>query len=424
MWRNIDMKQYDKRILESLIDSYENSSLSRGENKINIRIDYKFTRKNLPEYFDESSMEYEEIHAVVRELSDKGFIQIVWKAGRENHIIEKVYLCEEQIQDIYDFLNRKPKLKMEQDAFAYLKNMERAIDTPAASAFIQYLKRRLEERKSVKDYVDITDLEKTGLLINAVSLAEKNTGECFIREFSIQNFKDSKVFEIMIPKICRILRDYYPEYEEMENDEILAEYHIYHTPGYVYIKGDANISLRGQQINLSYFKNGFGFSLDDEDSQLTIEVVSYNKEETLEHKNIENVYTIENLTNFFRFNRSNSLIIYLGGYHNTARRKLLKTIYSQFPNADFWHFGDIDVGGFLIYEDLCKKTGIPFKRYNMDLETFRKYENYSKKLTQNDRTRIEKILNKNPDIAYADVLRYMLKIDKKLEQECIVEENS
>lgn len=58
---------------------------------------------------------------------------------------------------------------------------------------------------------------------------------------------------------------------------------------------------------------------------------------------------LEHLTTFFRFTRENSLIVYLGGYHNQARRKLLLKIYDAYPDAKYYHFGDIDAGGFQIF---------------------------------------------------------------------------
>lgn len=62
------MVHYDTKILSGLLDSYENSLLSRSKNKVNIHIAFPFTKKTLPEYFNESSLVYDEIHAVVKEL--------------------------------------------------------------------------------------------------------------------------------------------------------------------------------------------------------------------------------------------------------------------------------------------------------------------------------------------------------------------
>lgn len=99
---------------------------------------------------------------------------------------------------------------------------------------------------------------------------------------------------------------------------------------------------------------------------------------------IKCVITIENLTTFFRCEREDGLIIYLGGYHNTVRRRLLKNIYDIFPEAEYRHFGDIDAGGFEIYRNLKRKTGMPFKTYKMDSETLRTYSKYGRPLREND----------------------------------------
>ena len=88
---------YETRILNALLNSYENSLLSRGENKVAVHISYAFTKKNMPAYFDESSMAYEEIHGGAEHLEELGFIKIIWKGNQKNHIIQKVLLCEEKI---------------------------------------------------------------------------------------------------------------------------------------------------------------------------------------------------------------------------------------------------------------------------------------------------------------------------------------
>ena len=48
--------RYDELILGNLLDSYENSLLSSGKNKVQIHISMSFSKKNMPEYFDESSL--------------------------------------------------------------------------------------------------------------------------------------------------------------------------------------------------------------------------------------------------------------------------------------------------------------------------------------------------------------------------------
>ena len=100
------MARFDVRILNKLLDSYERSSLAKGTNKVAVHIDFRFSKKSVPEYFDESSLAFEEIHACAHELEDKGFVRIVWKKGKEDHIIEKLVLNEKKVKEIYQYLGR------------------------------------------------------------------------------------------------------------------------------------------------------------------------------------------------------------------------------------------------------------------------------------------------------------------------------
>ena len=94
--------------------------------------------------------------------------------------------------------------------------------------------------------------------------------------------------------------------------------------------------------------------------------------------------------------------------------------------AEYLHFGDIDAGGFEIHRDLCARTKIPFSRFYMDLQTLKKYAGFGKPLTENDRVRLQKMLQtedsneQSADRELAEVVQYMLAHNLKLEQECIV----
>lgn len=402
------MGQYDKKILNALLDSYENSLLSRGENKVAVHVAYAFTKKNIPEYFNESSLAYEEIHSCVKELEQKRFLEIVWKNGRESHIVQKVLLNENVVQDVYQYLKRIPKSEKENSALQLLVELQKKYSTPVAGSFIQYLMERIVIGKSVKEFAELSNLKQMEHLIRAVACIEENQESCYIREFSIRCFGDSKIFEEMLGKIGKVWRNFSNESEHGDAYAVLAEHFIYSTPNYVYLKGTGIIELENQQIDLEVLHQGIGLS--GEDLQ---QVHLTGKSKT------KKVITIENLTTFFRWKEEDALIIYLGGYHNSLRRELLKMVYAQLPNALYLHFGDIDVGGFEIYEDLCAKTGIPFTVYHMGVRDLKKYRMYTKKLTANDRRRLKLLMEKNRKCDYMEVLEYMILNDVKLEQECI-----
>lgn len=399
------MVQYDKQILNALLDSYENSVLFTGENRTNRSIYFPINKKTIPAYFDESSMEYERIHVIVEQLAESGYIKPVWKKGKEGHILEKVLLRQECIEHIYVYVNRVPKAEKMMLSMDLLRESMEVYTTPVCTAFMEWLLGRMENYQSVKEYIDIGDVEETKALLKGIYEVEQNETACYIREFSIAVYGDSKRFEQISGKMLKVFREFGVGFFEKEETDIFAEYGIYHTPNYVYLKGNVSLRIKDQCIPLAALKQGIGISGEDI-SDIYLE--NYVK--------IKCVMTIENLTTFFRWNEADSLIVYLGGYHNGLRRRLLKRIYECLPEAQYYHFGDIDAGGFEIYRDLCEKTEIPFMMYKMDLKTLKEYEKYGKSLTKSDRVRLEKIRDK---LDVFGLVEYMLEHNVKLEQECI-----
>lgn len=408
------MARYDEKILNTLLDSYEKSVLSRGENKVKVQIAFSFTKRTVPEYFNESSIAYDEIHAVLEEAEQKGFLTIVWKKGREGHIIEKVLLNTGSVGSVYAYLNRTPKKEKENRHLEILENWSsRSREMPVLGIFVSYLKQRIKEGKTVKEFIDLSAPDRTEHILSALFQMENNEEPCYIREFSIRHFGDSKRFEEIAGVIAKIMRHFRPEFADMDTDAILSEYRIYKTPDYVYFKGEGKLLLTGNDISvieLPLLEQGIGISGAD-----------IRRIKICGKESIKKVITIENLTTFFRWKEEASLIIYLGGYHNAVRRELLRMVYQEIPDARYLHFGDIDVGGFRIYRDLCGKTGIPFRTYHMGIRELEIYETYTKKLTDNDRKGLRLLIEKEKQEAEGNLetLLYMQEKDVKLEQEAV-----
>lgn len=403
--------QYESVILKGLLDTYENSRLSRGENKVAVHIAFPFNKKTMPAYFDESSLAFEEIHGAAKHLEQMGYVQIVWKGGKEGHIIQKVLLNTEYAPDVYRYMKRTPKSELAMQQMQILNRLAAGCCTPAASAFIFWLRDRLQQGKSIKEYLELEDTEETVRLIRAITAIEENQEEGYIREFSVRCFGDTKMLEKRLGLIGRIMRRFSDAYEDMDIYAILAEHGIYNTPNYVYIKGNGRLRAGAEgtcEIGLRGLHQGIGLSGEDLDTLRWTDL-----------SEVKRVITIENLTTFFRWEEDNSILIYLGGYHNNVRKKLLQDIYAIIPDAQYLHFGDIDVGGFEIYRDLCKRTGIAFQPYLMGIEQLKAYHDCTRNLTENDHKRLALLLEKEKDSGIAAVLEYMRRHNIKLEQESI-----
>jgi len=224
--------------------------------------------------------------------------------------------------------------------------------------------------------------------------------ETFVRDFSVRVLKDSKLFERISSKVITLL---YEHGDFPEKEQVLESLNIVKNPTYVNFKGAGVIILSDQRINLNLLKGDIAISsamLEDIES---IEITG------------KFVMTVENLTSFHMAESKDAFLIYLGGFHNRIRRDFIKKIHMQNPDMEFYHFGDIDAGGFYIFEHLKRSTGVNFKPYKMNLDTLRQYHNFSKSLTETDKERLKRLKGSTFD----KVIDYMLENNCKLEQEAI-----
>lgn len=405
------MNHWEKYVLSKLLNIYESMS-STGKNR---RIAFTFTDATMPLYFDDDlqadigSQAYEDIQTGMLDLQQQKLIRIIWQENKAGGIIEKVVLNKENLDTAYRLLGRMPDSRKANATVDLLRELQQEIKTPVASYFIYEMIGRLQEHKPIKQYLEVDYLMHIELFVRAIKLVEQNEKEYYLQEFSMIHFADIKFMEGITERLMRAFRKYDPEMKEWETDDILAEHMIYRKPNAVYLRGNAVISVQGQQIDLNNFPEGIGFS-----------GASMQEIEIIETTGFDKVLTIENVTTFYRWQEERSLMIYLGGYHNKVRCRLLQNIYQSCPNAAFYYFGDIEWDGFRIYEHLCNRTGIPFQTYHMDVETFHQFQDYSKPLLGTDRKYIKKFLEEHPDVAYAGILQEMLGTGRKLEHACII----
>lgn len=123
--------------------------------------------------------------------------------------------------------------------------------------------------------------------------------------------------------------------------------------------------------------------------------------------------TIENKTTYADFDAGEEFTkFYTGGFPGYAEKELLARIFADNPDIEYYHWGDIDGGGFRIFENIsrCIPTLRPF---NMDIEMLKNNAPYTEPLTESDRSRLLKIR----DGRFAQLVSYMLENNVKLEQE-------
>lgn len=385
------MNKYEKEILNQLISKYERSRTFTGSNQVNQQFSVSMT-KLFPAYSDSAAFEvFKSVNTAAAALEQTGYITV---KRQKNGVIISVSLNLAAAPDIYHALSRTPK-KDTNRQLAALLNRYIGYNELLDRYCHDQLQRLAENKKILPFDGDFASFQNILEVLSKVMSVEKET---YQRDFSSAVLHDSKAFEKIRSKVENILFSYG---DFARKETLLEELNIVRNPGHVFFKGNAVIYLGTQAINLQQLNGDIGLS-----SSLLRMI------ERIEVK-ADKIITIENLTTFNAFNNSHFFAVYLGGYHNHDRRMFIQTMYAQNPNAKYYHFGDIDAGGFYILLHLRRKTGIPFEPYKMDIATLKENLDDTKKLTDNDKIRLRHLL----DSEFGDTVSFMLENDCKLEQE-------
>lgn len=389
---------FEKKILNELLNKYERSNASKFDNaKFKpIRLEI---RDKIFEGKRNGSVELDEAIARIEKL---GFCKITYVDDEFSRI--DLIVDPSNIAKIYRYLNRSNPADRKSDLIKFLSKTE----STASSSIVKNLKNdfisQMEQGKffAVENYYGtIEDLKDSIKALNEIVLLEQDIPE---RVFSARVFSDSKRFSAIRHKVERIIRDYGDEPFD-EDDDVIAAYGVVKNVTYAFIKGNIVLNINGQSIDLNLLGNEFALN-DSMIQSMKIETIGANK-----------LITVENLTSFYQENSSDSVIIYLGGFHNRIRRDLIVKIYNSCSDMRPLHFGDIDAGGFYILNHLRVKTGINFVPLKMNINELIQYRDYCKRLTENDKRRLLKMKTDPAFEEFSQIISYMLENDIKLEQE-------
>lgn len=396
------MSDFGKKILNRLLDKYENSVISKKGSNRNIKITLNLKDKELSTYVCKDSYNYRDANdAILALYQQKGFIFVEKDQYGD---FKSLSLNIAKIDSVYDFLRRKNPAE---ELCKICNVLDGEKSQGVIGNFVSYCNKWISQKYSFpKLYFDSCEQLVDILLgIKEIQMLDKETK---FRDFSVKVYGDSKKFEKLKSKIAKIFYDFDEECIVDDFDaeavlEIFSEKNLVRNTSYAIIKGDITFDLKGVIINLNQL--GYEYCLSDE----MIHDLRFIKTDA------KKVITVENLTTFYDFSEKGYIVLYLGGFHNYTKRMLIKKLQESYPELKFYHFGDIDAGGIYILRHLISKTGIEFVPYKMDVDTLVVNKEHWKKLTDNDIIRLKKI----DDDEFSELINFMLEHNCKLEQEAV-----
>ena len=398
---------YSKIILNELLDKLDKRQVKYGGVSVSRKISLE-NREDVDVFSkywgDDAYLYRDEIDGAIKQLEKLGFVQAIY--DRATSFLIKVVLVEEHASEAFSYVGRIPEaVRIAGDIKNGRKLLKTLQKSTTSYSFLQKMLDNLQSGKSCKQYFkSYGELEE---IVTAVKMIEENDEEILLRNFSKKKFKDSKFLERIGAKLLKIFNTFGGEVFSSFH-ELCERYLIVRDTGYAIVKHGLRLLINQQEIDLDAL--GIDFCLSDSAiEQMKIMQVTRRK-----------VITIENLTTFHYFDSKDAIVIYLGGYHNAVKRKFLKKLSAFDSRLDWFHFGDIDWGGFEIFMDLTRKTGINFHPIMMSIDELRTYRSECAPLTSEDRQRLQRLLNDKDAAIFYSTIEFMLKNGYKLEQESVV----
>lgn len=414
----LKLSKIQKDVLTRLVDRYENRSDYGSDQKNPRRTLLKIDSRQYPDYHHISDSSFRlSFNAEMEQLERNGLVGLEWERFNEGEILHRVALVEDSLPEIYNLLERRSKREIYRSAISILEEWRQDAPSELSSFYEQSIVRLKKMEAPPSPLKPEKEKELVHILKGLHAFYEPRKSEIAKRMLSVRLYGDSKRWEALEKSILSLLKKYCLSHEEasLSNEELLSERGIVDNPLHINIAGSLVFSTEKGEVDLSVFYPDLGLS-----SEMAEDLV-------IRASNAGAVVTVENKTSYYQYIREGpleNLVLYLGGYHNSPRRKLLQKIYYYFMEQEretpFYHWGDMDLGGINIWYNLKEKTGIPFQPLYMDVETYRKYlhsgypidEAYCQKLAS---------LLENPDLAiFHPLIRAMLKEKICIEQEALI----
>lgn len=427
--------EYKRLILDRLLDKYEKSR-SFTEGSSTRRILLKMGDAEVAEYDVEKPLVRETFNSAVIELADKELVGYEWLKYETDNIIGKVWLIVDNVEKAYMEISRQPKRDKLNDILQYT---ERLLAEAAAfswlRAYLSDVKAGILEKSSISGLLPADGEQALAVLKALEGVLGIGNGELLERVFSLRCFGDSKYFEKKVKsRIVGILRRYLnqcEEADEMTEDELLAQVGILQAPELIEFKGSISGEINGSVVDFSIFS--FGVSINSD----TVRAMKITKMGP-----VKKILFIENKANYVDFiskNPDQSLMtVYHGGFYSPVKGLFFRKLYEAAKESgdragqdgtnhkiadaevEFFHWSDIDLGGFLIFHRL-KTNIIPcLKPYLMDVEAMKRREAHAARIDDKYAGKIGKLMNDPEYEELRSVMEYMLEYRIKLEQEAFL----
>jgi hypothetical protein len=412
------MENTEKILINALLDKYERSTAYRTGEQSNRRILLKLYNgkgKTDFSFYDISNHDRRvDVNTVIERFADKGLVSFKWhEAG---HIIEKVWLNCDQMDNAYKLAVRFPKAKSVESISGQVQLFQNEVKSDWAKRYFNDVLLKAESKRDFGSSIPADNSERLDLW-NLISFIDRHGElEWTERVLSTHLFSDSKRFEMALrSKLLSILRKYYDTDKVYDNDEeLLHQIGIAKYPEYFEFCGALTFANEHGCTDFKPLSHGGSLCIADLCTGNIMVATSVKK-----------IISIENRANYIEYiaktKNNDELILYHAGQYSLSKKKFFTTINASMPKkCDWYHWGDIDLGGFSMLARLRREINPNIIPYRMSGEELICYDKYCGRISESYADKLRNLVGKPELIDCADCIQYMIKKKVRLEQESML----
>jgi hypothetical protein len=399
---NSKLTVLEKRILTMLLEAYERKSEGSAKRTI-IKAD-KF------EDYDLNQIDRKKNFInTVKNLSDRELIKFEWKRYEKDNLLERIILIEAQLDVIYEMLGRKTKPEKTAALLKELLSYQERVKCQWIQTFLEDERNHILSNSSWTSIWPETETLRSEFVDLLSAVDERQ--ESAMRYLSVRLYSDSKKLEKMYKsKLISVARKYLPL--RLDDEEVLAYLGIMLNPTEILVYGAFEYTLHGSRITTASHLYGTSINL-----QTVKHMTALSMPNT-------RVLTIENKSTYYEYIKTRPkgvFVIYLGGFFGSAAAEFLLKLH-KLEHLYFYHWSDIDLGGFRIYRYLKSLLGESVQPLGMDSLTYMNYLNVymnTEAISTKQINEMKEMLN-DPEMAcLKGTIQMVIDKRKRLEQECI-----
>lgn len=411
--------EMERKLITALLNKYERSSFFRTDTVPTKRILLKLYENGKCEFSDyniENSEQRIRVNECIQALAHKGFVRFEWMKGEENHIISKVWLNMEDLQNVYCFVHRQPQSDI-------LSNIEVELAECMESIRLQWIKDYLQDtcgyiRQMRKLHALVPEnAQDRKSLLQALRYIDANKdNELLKRVFSVRCFGDSKHFErIVEARLLRILKKYLDCDDQTTDEQLLNQIGIKKYPEQFEFCGPISLNFPdGKCLDFSNLCGGSTvYGQDMAAAQITLS------------KGVRCILSIENKANYFDYiskhRKPEELVIYHGGQYSPSKQIFLQAVARSSEQLPWYHWGDIDYGGFSMLARLRREINSSIQPYRMNKQELITFAALTTSFSSEYSHKLHELSARAELRDCSECLTYMQERCMRLEQEALLE---